>query len=131
LALDPVSGVISGTPTAAGLARLSLTLTDANGFTKSIDLGLAVVSPLTFVTKGAIKVTASQSFSLKLVRQGGARPFTWSLVAGKLPKGVTLNKRTGILSGVASKAGTYRFRIGVTDALGGSSTKPLVLSVGA
>jgi hypothetical protein len=129
LTLDPASGVISGVPSAAGLARLTFTLTDANGFTKSVAVGLAVVAPLKFATKGSIRVTAGRSFSLKFVRQGGARPFKWAVVSGKLPRGVGLNKRTGTLSGTPSTAGTYRLRIGVTDALGGSSTKPLVFSV--
>jgi hypothetical protein len=129
LALDPVSGVISGIPSAAGLARLNLTLTDANGFTNTVAVGLSVVAPLTFATKGSITVTAGRSFALTFVRRGGARPFKWAVVSGKLPKGVGLNRRTGTLSGIPSVAGKYRFRIGVTDALGGSSTKPLVFSV--
>jgi hypothetical protein len=131
LILDPASGVISGTPSAAGLARLNLTLTDANGFTKSVAVGLSVVAPLTFVTKGTITVTAGRLFSLTFVRRGGARPFKWAVVSGKLPRGIRLSKRTGTLSGIPSVAGTYRFRIGVTDALGGSSVKPLVFSVRA
>jgi hypothetical protein len=131
LAFDPASGVISGVPSAAGLARLNLTLTDANGFTNSVNVGLTVVAPLKFATKGSITVIAGRALSLKLVRQGGARPFKWAVVSGKLPKGVGLNKRTGTLAGIPSTAGTYRFRISVTDALGGNSTKPLVFSVRA
>ncbi len=131
LTLDPATGAISGTPVAAGLSRLTLTLTDANGFTKSVEVGLRVVAPVTIFTKGLSSLTAGRSFAVKLVLRGGARPFTWNVMSGRLPKGVTLSKRSGMLAGTASAAGTYRFRVGVSDALGGTSTKPLALSVHA
>ena len=41
-------------------------------------------------------------------------PFTWRVVAGALPPGTTLN-RTGVISGIPSKAGVFNFRASVTD----------------
>jgi uncharacterized protein (TIGR03437 family) len=41
--------------------------------------------------------------------------YTWSIVGGALPLGLTLNSGTGILSGVISAAGTFSFTVQATD----------------
>jgi hypothetical protein len=135
LALDPATGVISGTPTSfrakrlAGVTRLTFVMTDANGFTKSVNLAFTVVAKLTIVTKRLPAVTAGGKIALSIARQGGARPFKWKLLSGKLPRNVKLDPKTGKLVGTPAAAGKYRFRVGVTDALGATSTKPFALSV--
>jgi hypothetical protein len=83
------------------------------------------------VMRGALrsaKVGAVYSFRLTTV--GGAGPFTWSVARG-LPAGIKLNAKTGRLYGIARKAGTYRFRVLVTDSLGASSSRSFVLKVTA
>ena len=42
--------------------------------------------------------------------------YKWSLTSGsKLPAGLSLDKSTGVISGKATKIGTYSFTIKVTD----------------
>jgi hypothetical protein len=48
-----------------------------------------------------------------------------------LPAGIKLNAKTGRLYGVAKKAGTYRFRVQVADALGAHASLSMVLKVSA
>jgi hypothetical protein len=135
LTLDATSGVISGTPTSLrakrlrGVTRLTVVMTDANGFTKSVTLGFTVVAKLTIAPQRLRAVRAGAPMALSLLRQGGARPFKWKLLSGKLPHGVKLDAKTGRLVGRPAAAGTFRFRVGVTDALGATAAKQFVLTV--
>lgn len=57
----------------------------------------------------------------------GKRPVQFQ--ASHLPEGLMLDPRTGIISGVVTKAGTYEVGIRVTNALG-TDTKSLTIKVG-
>src|SRR4029077_3324243 len=46
---------------------------------------------------------------------GGVPAYTWSLVAGKLPTGLTLGAVTGTISGTPNQDGTYNFTLKVVD----------------
>lgn len=63
-----------------------------------------------------------QAISIALANGGGASPFTWSLVSGSLPTGVTLNSSTGVISGAPSTVGTFNFTYQVKDSLGAITT---------
>lgn len=53
---------------------------------------------------------------------GGVPPFVFSITAGALPPGLTLNPATGVVSGIPSEPGIFGFTISVVDAnLNGSS----------
>ena len=47
-------------------------------------------------------------------RTEGAAPWTWKLVAGRMPPGVTL-ERSGVLAGTPTSAGDYRFTLEARD----------------
>jgi hypothetical protein len=128
LTLDVATGKISGTPTAATAGSVKVTVTDSVGATNTLTVDLPVVDRLT-IKRGALRTArVGTIYSFRLTIVGGARPFRWSAAAG-LPPGITLNARTGRLYGVARKAGTYRFRVQVTDALGASSSVSFTLKV--
>jgi hypothetical protein len=63
--------------------------------------------------------TASAVYSLTLAVTGGTAPYTWSVISGSLPAGLSLSA-AGVLSGTPTTAGTYTFTIQVVD----SSTTP-------
>jgi hypothetical protein len=130
LTLYPFSGEISGTPTAPASALAKVTVTDALGLTSTADVNLSVAARLA-ITKGAlVPAKVGVLYSARLVRSGGVAPFKWSVVVGtKLPLGLRLNAKTGRLYGVARRAGTYRFLVEVTDALGARSAVRLVVKV--
>ena len=44
-------------------------------------------------------------FSSKLVATGGVPPYTFSIVSGSLPPGLTLNTSTGAITGTPTTAG--------------------------
>jgi hypothetical protein len=55
------------------------------------------------------------AYSHNLADTGGAGPFTWSIVVGALPGGLSLDSATGLLSGAPTEAGTFNFIYEVTD----------------
>ena len=56
---------------------------------------------------------------------GGKTPYTWSIVDGSLPPGLTLNSTTGVISGTPTTLGNYIFMVQVTDSLSMSYRKQL------
>lgn len=55
-------------------------------------------------------------FASSLTATGGTAPYTFSLIAGSLPPGLTLAGSTGAISGTPTTVGTYPFTARVTDA---------------
>jgi hypothetical protein len=145
LAFDTATGAISGTPTAAAKSALKLTVTDTLGLKTTLNLSLTVVPHVLLLKKALPTATVGTAYKVTIAKSGGARPFKWTVLGaagkrvsaahlartGSLPQGVKLNAKTGQLSGTPRKAGTYRFRLQVTDALGAVSTKSYVLKVQA
>jgi len=129
LTLDAATGAISGTPTSAGSGAVKVTVTDAIGLTNTLDLSLPVVAKVSLSRTPVPLAKVGVLYSFRLAPLGGARPYTWTVIGTRrIPAGINLTK-TGRLYGVARKAGTYRFRVQVTDALGARSTVGLVLKV--
>jgi len=50
---------------------------------------------------------------------GQGPPYTYTITAGSLPPGITINTSTGQLSGTATSPGSYTFEITVTDSKNG------------
>ena len=60
------------------------------------------------------KTFLRQSFRMELKAQGGVAPLRWQLASGDLPAGLTLSE-DGVISGVPTKLGEYRFSVTVSD----------------
>ncbi len=127
LTLDAATGAITGTPEAAGHSTVQLLVTDALGLTSTLNLSFTVVPRLLLAKKTLPAATAGAAYHALVAKTGGARPFKWTMTGG--PQGLKLNARTGQLLGTPRKAGAYRVKIKITDALGAVSTRTYVLKV--
>ena len=70
------------------------------------------------------------AYSEQLSAIYGKLPYRWSLLSGSLPGGLTL-ATNGLISGTPTNNGTFNFTVKVTDALAGTATQPLTMTVGA
>jgi hypothetical protein len=116
------TGTLSGTPTIAGVFDFTVAAsnragTDLAKFTQTILQAPAITtpaSPLTTAIGGA-------AFPQLTFEASGSMPITWSVTAGALPPGITLNAATGAYSGTPTVAGNFSFAVTATNAAGTDS----------
>ena len=60
---------------------------------------------------------------------GGVTPYSWSVVSGSLPTGLSLGSSSGTISGTPSASGTSNFTVRVTDSQGTPDTDDQALSI--
>ena len=115
LTLNPSTGVISGTPSTAGIFGFTVMVTDSNMNTASAALSITI-SALSITTTSLPPGVYGQPYSATLMASGGSPPLSWAVTSGSLPPGLTLDPNTGIISGTPSaRAGTFGFTVTVTD----------------
>ena len=87
-------------------------------------------APLVITTQTLPDATVAVPYSASLEASGGRGAYTWSLVSGALPLGLTLND-DGSVTGTSTAQGTFTFTARVTDDLGTSTDQTFtMLSVG-
>jgi hypothetical protein len=123
--LDPVTGTVSGTPTAPGIFPVRVTATNAFG-TASVDVTITVYDPLGIATTSLPGATLGSPYSVTLAGGGGAAPLVWS--ATGLPNGLAISEG-GQLSGTPTVVGTATVDVTVTDARGRTASRELTLAV--
>ena len=75
--------------------------------------------------------TVGVAYASTVVVTGGTGPFTFTVSAGSLPAGLTLNPTTGAITGTPTSAGTSSFTIKVVDSTGASATSSCGIIVSA
>ncbi|MFI6453804.1 putative Ig domain-containing protein [Streptosporangium amethystogenes] len=131
LTLNASTGVLSGAPTSGGSYSFAAQVTDAGNVTatRAVTLVIAVAPALTFPAPSNGEV--SIPYSVPLTVNGGTAPYAWSITAGSLPPGLTLNASTGVLSGTPTAGGAYSFSVKVLDALNQGDTRTVSLTIAA
>jgi len=129
LALDAATGRIGGRPAAAGAFPLAFGVADAAGSTARVTTRLTIATRLVVLTRELPSAEKLVRYRQRLTAGGGVRPVTWTIVEGKLPPGVRLDRAKGLLTGVPSKRGTFAFTVQATDRLGGVATRKLALDI--
>lgn len=70
---------------------------------------------LTIVESGLPTGTTKSSYQASLAAVGGMPPYVWKVQKGPLPSGLTLDPKTGVISGMPAKAGHWNVVVAVTD----------------
>ncbi len=129
LTLNSSTGIISGTPTAAGASSFTVQVKDANLSAATRSLTLSVYAPLTVSTVSLPSGTTGVVYSQTLAATGGVAPFTWSISSGTLPAGLALNTTSGAISGTPTAAGTSTITLQVKDTNLTTATKSLTIVI--
>jgi len=116
LSLNTSTGVISGTPTTPGAYSFTLTATDSNGISDAQAYSGTVGARLAITTVTLPTPVIGMTYSQAIATAGGTAPVIFSVSAGSLPAGLSLNPSTGAISGTATTSGPYSFTITATDA---------------
>ena len=118
LAIDPATGVFSGTPTAAGNFSSLITLRDASSNVVTIGFNLTV-NPYAISTNGVLpNGTVNAAYNQVLTTSGCGGTCTWSLVNSSLPAGMVLTGASGIISGTPTTTFNGAFTIQASGPLG-------------
>lgn len=127
LVFDPITGVLSGTPSAAGSFPITVTATDAVSATVSATYTIDVREQLTVATPtlpgGQVGVTYPE---IALIAAGGTSPVTWT--AAGLPPGLGVSP-SGELTGTPSTPGTFTVVVQATDAIAATATISYTVAV--
>ena len=118
--LDPSTGVVSGTPGAAGAFSYTIKITDSSKPPQTVTRvvsGMIAPAPLTMASSASSTTQAGQSYSQTNVASGGTTSYTYSVSAGALPDGTKLDASSGTVSGTptAGAVGAFSYTIKVTD----------------
>jgi len=73
------------------------------------------IQPLSIICDNPPSGQVGVAYSHTFPTSGGTPPYTFSILAGVLPPGLTLDPATGIVSGTPTAAGTYPFIIQVVS----------------
>ncbi len=122
-------GLLAGTPTAVGDYGFTVTFTETvSGNSDSRQLLLHVSAPgaPSIDTTSLPTGTVGTPYAAQLAKTGPAG--LWSISAGALPPGISLNGFTGDLSGTPTQAGDFLFIVKFTT-LTSSNTKVLWIHV--
>ncbi len=127
LVIDTATGLISGTPTAAGNASVTLSAANTSGTgTSTVDLSIVSAStPAPVVTSAT---TAAGQIGVAFNYQITATNNPTSFNATGLPTGLSLNTGTGLISGTPTVAGSTPVTLSAANA-GGTGTATLTLTV--
>jgi hypothetical protein len=123
------AGVLSGTFTTAGNVSLNVQVKDSKGTTASAQLTLTVVGQqLSITTPSLPSGTYGSSYNASVSATGGQTPYTFS---GTFPDKLSIDAKTGAISGTPNVAGNATLAVTVTDAAGGSTSRSYTVAFAA
>lgn len=99
--LDPATGRVTGVPLESGIFQVAVT---AHGFPRDVSATISIEIGAASITSGnPDSFPVGSSFSYTII--AGNSPTSFS--ATGLPSGLTLNTKTGVISGVVALSGNY------------------------
>ncbi|WP_274522623.1 putative Ig domain-containing protein [Pseudomonas sp. MF4836] len=110
---------ITYTPTAgySGADSFTYTATNAGGTSSPATVTITVSPPAVAITPTTLpNGTQGTAYSQTVSASGGTAPYTYAIIAGSLPAGLSLNTGTGVISGTPSASGSFNLTLTATDA---------------
>lgn len=122
-------GSLAGAPTKAGTYWFTIEARDVRGHVGSHTGTISVAPRLRLRTQQLATARVGRAYRGKLATVGGTASKLWTISRGRLPRGIHLDRLTGVLAGKATRAGVYRVTISVRDELKVSDTRTLTFVV--
>jgi hypothetical protein len=121
-------GLLSGKPTTSGSTSFNITVTDADGNTKTQGYSIAV-TPVVLTVNPATATDAyvNVPYVLSFTATGGVGPYTFSISTAGSAGGLSFSN--GSISGTPAAAGTWVFNITATDSNGNTGGRQYSLNI--
>ncbi len=127
LLLDPDTGTITGTPSAAGVTSFLIRVTGPGGSDEQRYTVQVAVAP-SWVTQDLPEGTVGDPYRTALVAEGDPM-IGYSVLDGAWPPGISLDPETGQLAGTPSAAGSFTVQVRAAND-SGTADRTFVLRVG-
>ena len=129
MSANPAIATVSSTGKVKGLqAGSAKILAGISSLRDTAQITVATATPVAITTTALPGATVGTAYGQTLTATGGNGSYAWSLSAGALPTGLTLNASTGAIAGTPSASGTSSFTVQATSA-GLSDTQALSITV--
>ena len=123
------TATLSGTPTTMGTSMFTLQVADSESppatGTSSM-LSIAIQGFVTITNSSLPNGNVNVFYDSQLMATGGTAPYSWTVISGSLPPGLSLTPSTGVISGTPTTTGSYPIMVQVTD-----SERPPVSATGS
>jgi large repetitive protein len=131
LNIDPSPCVISGTPRIAGPYDFTLKFSDENASIAVRRYRGSIAKPgtLAITTSGLSPLMLGARYEQHLSAGGGVGHITFSIGAGALPRGLSLDARSGIISGIPRDAGEDFVTVLAADGHGTPAVQSFLIRV--
>ena len=116
ISLNTSTGAITGTTAASGSYSFTIRATNSWGYVEKAFSGTIYEAPA-WTDSSIANMVYGQAYS-DGVTASGYPAITYSVSAGALPSGITLDSSTGAITGTSSTAGSYSFTVKAENAAG-------------
>ncbi len=130
LTFNPATGLLSGTPTTTGTFSFTVQAVDSS----AVPFTVSAVETVTIYTALSLSGltpagTVGSPYAGQLLATGGSGTYTFSLLSGALPSGLSLVPATGSITGNPTAAGTYTFTAQAQDSAGNRNSAVFSITV--
>ncbi len=93
------------------------------------NISVVANTPLTISPTSLPPAPLNGAYDQTIIASNGTAPYTYAVVSGSLPTGLTLNTSTGKISGTSTTAGTFSFTIEAIDANANTGSRSYSITV--
>ena len=124
------AGNISGTPTATGSSSFAVAVADSQNppSIATATFSLVITPAVQITTSNLFNGSVGIGYSETLAATGGVAPYSWMIIQGSLPQGLTFNP-SGLISGTPTTSGTSSLTVQVSDSEMPAMTATVSLSI--
>lgn len=129
LVLNAQSGLISGAPTTPGTSSVTIEVADFAAGRGQKQVSFTIHPPPVEISTLALATgVMGLAYTEQLAARGGVPPYSWSVTAGALAAGLTL-EQSGAITGTPTVTGLFELSVTAQDQRGVGATKSLLLRI--